>query len=408
MKSLRTSFTSSLVLIVFVSLLCPMGLGVSAARAQGSGKSLTVTGKAAGTDLKAQDEAKRDAKRNAVSQACGEYINAQTGVQDFEVKRDRILSTAAGYITDFKVQREWNDGQISYCEAFVTVSVGKFIVDWAAMFEHIREDVGNPRCVVVITEDNDIDDPIPPKINGVTQSKIENFFVKNNVQLMDKTTVDGVKKRDFDLAATEGDSARAAAMAAGFKADVLVMGQAEARRGGLVSLNGHDLYQWDITLTVRVFQADSGQMLASNTYKPIKPFMSTSPGASGDGGFTKLAEEKAPEILNDVAVAWKKKLTSYQIYEVQFDGCSRSDFTKKVTPALLALRGVQQGSEGVKLREFVNNTVNAQLYWAYDLNALANELESLSANGLSFEIVEQSGNRVRAKVITTMAPSGSP
>lgn len=389
---------SSIVHLVCVCI--AIGAGSASVRAQGSNKSVIATGKAAGVDLKAQDEAKKDAQRNAVAQACGEYINAQTGVEDFQLKKDRILSTAAGYITEFKVQREWNDGTYSYCEVFATVSVGKFIVDWAAMFEHIREDVGNPRCVVVITEDNDIDDLIPPKAGGVAQSKIENYFLKHNVQLMDKGTSDNVKRRDFELAATDGDSARAAAMAAGFKADVLVMGRAEARRGGRLSLDGHDLFQWDVTLTVRVFQADSAQMLASNTYRLSKPYTTASPGVSGDGGLARLAEEKAPDVLRDVAEAWKRRLTSYNIFQIQIDGCSRSLFTKTLTPSLLALRGVQQGSEGVKLKEFVNNTVNAELYWAYDLNALADALESLTLEGLTLEVVEQSGNRVRVKALT--------
>jgi len=48
-------------------------------------------GKAAGTDLTAQDKAKQDAKRNAVAEACGQFINAQTDVEDFEVIKDLLL-----------------------------------------------------------------------------------------------------------------------------------------------------------------------------------------------------------------------------------------------------------------------------------------------------------------------------
>ena len=48
-------------------------------------KRVEATGKAAGTDLKAADEAKMDAKRSAVEQACGLYINAQSQTENFEL-----------------------------------------------------------------------------------------------------------------------------------------------------------------------------------------------------------------------------------------------------------------------------------------------------------------------------------
>jgi hypothetical protein len=160
----------------------------------------------------------------------------------------------------------------------------------------------------------------------------------------------------------------------------------------------HALHSWDVTLNVRVIQADSAKLLASNTYRPKKPFTSTM-SASGDRGFEKLADEVAGQLLKDIAEAWKKRLTSHQVFDVQLEGCSRSDFRNKVAPALLKVRGVQQGDEGVKLREVVNNLVSAEVYWAYDLDTLADALESLAVEGMSFEIVEQSANRIRAKVI---------
>ena len=66
---------------------------------------------------------------------------------------------------------------------------------------------------------------------------------------------------------------------------------------------------------------------------------------------------------------------------------------------MLTMRGVQQGSEGVKLREAVSGQVSIDIYWAYDLNALADKLEMLSTDHLSLEIIEQSANRVVAKVL---------
>lgn len=366
--------------------------------AQSDVRSVTTTGRAAGTDVKAKDEARQDAKRNAVKEACGELINAQSRVQDFELKRDRILATAAGYLTDFKVTREWEENGISYCEIHATVSIGKFAVDWKAMFEHLKEDVDNPRCVIVILEDNDARDSRPPVVNGVCQSKMENYFLQHNVNLMDKGVSEGVRDRDVALAAANDDVAALAHRAAEFKAEVLVLGRAEARYAGAVELGGRSLHKWDATLTVRVVQADSSQILASNSYRPVRPFTTTMTG-SGDGALEKLVEEVAPQVLHDVAEAWKKRTTAYQVVPVAFEGVSRTDFRKKIAPALLQLRGVQQGDEGVKLREAVNDVVTAEIYWGFDLNLLTDTIEDMSVEGMAFAVKEQTGNRIVIKVL---------
>lgn len=368
-------------------------------------KSVTAIGQASGVDLKAKDEALQDAKRKAVQQACGELINAQSQVQDFEVKRDRILATAAGYLTSHRVVRQWVEGGISNCEIFATVSVGQFEVDWKAMFAHLREDVGNPRCVVIISEDPDIDDDNPAKLNGVAQSKIENYLLSHGVQLMDKGVSEDVKRRDETLAALADDVQRLAARAAEFKADILVLGRAEARRGGSTPVGSHAVFSWDLSLNVRVVQADSAQVIFSQTYRPQKPFTTTLAIGSGEAGIAALAEEKAPELLRDVAEAWKSRLTSHRVFQVTIDGCTRADFRQKIRPALLAVRGVDQGDEGVKLRELVNDTAVIEVYWSFDLDALADNLESLPLDGLQLTVVEQSGTRVRAKLET--APAGN-
>ena len=359
---------------------------------------ITALGKASGTDLSAQDRAKMDAKRNAVEQACGTVINAQSQTEDFQLKKDRILAGAVGYITGYDIKREWIEGNIAHCEIAARVAIGRFRVDWAAMFAHIREDMANPRCVIIIIEDNDVDDQRPAKLNGICQSQIENHFLKHGVQLMDQGVTENVRSRDADLAALNGDVNALAAHAAAFSADVLFYGRAEAKRGGAITIGEHTVNRWDVYLNVRAVQADSGQILVSGTYRPAKPYQSTS-AACGDDAFAQLADEVAGDILHDIAEAWRQGLTAHRIFRLQIDGCSRREFRRLVAPALAALRGVQRAEEGVKLREAVNNVIIAELNWAFDLNTLADAIEDLQVDGMAFEVDEQTANRIRCKVV---------
>jgi hypothetical protein len=100
-----------------------------------------------------------------------------------------------------------------------------------------------------------------------------------------------------------------------------------------------------------------------------------------------------------VAAAWKKGLTTHQIFRLTLEGLTRADFRQKVAPALMQLRNVLQGDEGVKMREAVNNVVSAEIYWSSDLNSLADALEDMSVAGMGFSVKEQSGNRLTVNVI---------
>lgn len=386
--------------LVALPLLCMLLAPAAApsARAQFNQR-VTAIGKAEGTGLKASDEAKQDAKRNAVEQACGVFINAQTEVENFQVIKDRILADVGGYLSDMRVIREWVEGGITHCEISAVVSVAAFERDWAA-FAQLREDVGNPRCVIVITEDNDVDDQNPPQVNGICQSKLENFFLSKGVMLMDKGVVEDVRQRDVDLAAVSGDTQALAARAAAFSADVLVYGNAEAKAGGPVELAGRNLYRWDIKLNVRVIQADSAQLLASNSYAPTKPWHSTT-AACGDDAFAKLADEVAEKVLRDVAEAWRKRAVNYRILPVIFQDCSWSDFTDRIAPALTQVRGVKQGAEGVRLREVVSNVATVDVYWSFDPMLLAKSIATLKVEGMRFDIIEQSHNRIVVKITRT-------
>jgi len=359
-------------------------------------KRVTATGKAAGTDVKAADEAKLDAKRNAVEQACGLFLNAQTQVEDYQTIKDRILGQAVGYIHEFKVVKEWTEDGKSFCTIDAVVSLADFERDWA-LFAHVKEDEGNPRCVIVILEDNDVDDTRPPKANGVCQSGMENFFLSKQVQLMDKGVSDDVRRRDLEVAAVNEDINKLAAAAASFKADVLVVGRAEAKAGGMVSVGGREVYRWDITLTVRAVQADSAQILTSNMYRPKKAYMSTSAGC-GDDAFVKLTEDVAPQVLKDIGEAWRQRATASRTCRVSWQSCSHKQF-KTIQGELAKVRGVERGEEGVRLRELVNDVVESEIEWKYDLNLLADTIEGLKIDGMSFEIVEQSANRINVKVV---------
>jgi len=352
-------------------------------------KIITIEGQAAGTDANAMEQAKQDALRRAVEQACETFITGQTKTKNYAAVYDKAMSLAAGYVTEFEVRERRVEGGISYCKITAKVSTAAFEKEWARLL-HTIEREGNPRCVVVVVEDNDPTDRTPPKTGGVVQGTLENFFLKKGVQLMDKSGSDEARARDVSLAAINDDVNKLAAMAAAFKADVVIRGVAEAKRAGTTDLAGRPVNKYSATLSVRAYHADSAQMLMSNSYTGV--LMSTLENA-GDEALKKCAEDNAGRILQDIGEAWRQRQNVRRICQVTLEGCTREDF-KAFETALRKVDGVQD----VRLKELVNSVCQAEVDWSYDLERLIRRIEELKIDGTSYVVTEQTHDRVTFKI----------
>lgn len=351
---------------------------------------ITIEGSAAGVNRNAMEQAKLDALRQAVERACGAFINAQAQTKNYAVVYDKVLAQPLGYVDSYDVlEQRVNDG-VSYCKIKATVSTASFEQEWARL-AHTVEAEDNPRCVVVVVEDNDADDANPPKTNGVAQSIIENFFLDKGVQLMDKGAADSGRNRDITLAAINDDVGKLAAMAASMRADVVIRGNAEARRAGSSSVAGRSVYKWNATLNIRAYHADSAQMLASNSYTYTHSTVKYE--GAGDEALRKCVEENAGKVLRDIGEAWRKRQTFRRSCQLTLTNCSRADY-KKFEAALRDVDGVQN----VRLRELVNETCQVDVEWSYDLERLIGRIEELTISDLKFEITEQTHDRATIRV----------
>ena len=352
---------------------------------------ITIEGRAAGTNANAMEQAQQDALRKAVEQACGTFISSQTKVKNYAAVYDKAMSFAAGYVNEFEVLERRTEDGISYCKVRAKVSTASFEKEWARL-RHTIEAEGNPRCVVVVVEDNDVDDLIGPKTNGVAQGIIENFFLEKGVQLMDKGASESSRGRDIALAALNDDIKKLAAVAASFKADVVIKGNAEARQAGTTQLGGKTVYKWKATLNIRAYHADSAQMLMSNTYPATRSTVNQTAG--GDEVIRKCAEDNAGKILRDIGESWRRRQNIRRVCQVTLENCSRRDY--KAFEA--GLRRVD-GAQGIKLKELVNNICQVEVDWSYDLERLIRRIEALEVPGTTYEVTEQTHDRVTLKLV---------
>lgn len=364
-------------------------IGVRTAYAFGA-REIVAEGRASGTNINAMEQAKQDALRRAVEQACGTFINAQSKTGNYALVYDKVISEPLGYIEEYKVLEERVADGVSCCKVRAVVSTASFEREWARL-AHTLVAEDNPRCMVVVVEDNGSSDPPRPRTNGIVQNTLENFFLDKGLRLVDKGAVDDRREREITLAALNDDVRQLAATAASLHADVIIKGNAEARRTGDAVVAGKSVYKWRATLNVRAYHADSAQMLMSQTYTTSHSSVAFD---GGDEALKRCVEQEAAKVLRDIGESWRKRQNVTRTIQIVLSDCSRADF-KSFEAALRKVDGVQD----VKLREMTSGVCQIDVDWSYDAERLAGRLDELKLPGMSLEITSQTHERLTVKLI---------
>lgn len=351
---------------------------------------VTATGKAAGDDEKAKDEAIAQALRTAVEEACGVFLTAQAKTDDYKAVYDKVIANAVGYVREHKVGKVTVEQGVTIASVRARVSTRKFEEDWASITHTVHQE-NNPRMVVAIVEAIHEAAGAPSyevKENGKVATIVESFFLAKGISLVDANTAAKTQKRDILLAAIKDDVDAVASLGARFSADVVVVGKAVAKFGKELRIGGQTMYQYTASLNVRVVQSDSARVLAVESFGPIT--VNTMQRGGEDKALDKLANDCAPKLLASVIEAWRKRANVSKTVELSITGM---DFNRWKTfrEEASKLRGVQ----AIRLREITQDVASIDIEYRYDNEGLADRLSELKS--VKLKVIEITSNRLRLK-----------
>jgi hypothetical protein len=351
---------------------------------------VTATGKAAGADDKARDEAIAQALRTAVEEACGVFLTAQAKTDDYKAVYDKVIANAVGYVREHKVDKVTVEQGVTIAKVRARVSTRKFEEDWASITHTVHQE-NNPRMVVAIVEAIHEAAGAPSyevKENGKVATIVESFFLAKGISLVDANTAAKTQKRDILLAAIKDDVDAVASLGARFSADVVVVGKAVAKFGKELKIAGQTMYQYTASLNVRVVQSDSARVLAVESFGPIT--VNTMQRGGEDKALDKLANDCAPKLLASVIEAWRKRANVSKTVELSITGM---DFNRWKTfrEEASKIRGVQ----AIRLREITQDVASIDIEYRYDNEGLADRLSELKS--VKLKVIEITSNRLRLK-----------
>ncbi|MGE0481924.1 MAG: hypothetical protein AB7Q17_15795 [Phycisphaerae bacterium] len=347
---------------------------------------------------RSRDDALKQALRRALEQAAGGQIDARSDTRDGVLLRGSIYSQASAIVRDYRVleERPRSDGVELTVEA--TVRPGAVASAWAEL-QHVLDQLGRPKIMVWI--DETIDGRRARE--SIVESRIEQMFLKAGFDLVERRAVAELRTRETADALDEQNAARAAQLAKDAGAHILIRGAASADRAGIADLYGVPAPHYNCTVQAKVYAADSGRLLASESL-PV-----TRAGARGDREYSPqaaaaaLARATFPDVdtprreppladrlFSAVMEQWSTQLTTGGDIDLEVEGLDFRGFAE-LRKTLADLPGVRS-VDGDFAKGIGSFRIKAQLTAA----ALAERLAARPFD-VQLEVVELKPTRIVAK-----------
>lgn len=297
---------------------------------------------AEGTGLGAnQDEALMAAKRDAVEKGIGMVLLSQSEVENFQLKRDIIITKTVGTVTSYETisKTRTSDGLIEI-KIKATLSKSTMRQDLAA-FNILIESMAKPRVMVLIDENN-------IGSNEPANQSAENAILKflkdpYDFNLIDPNVSLSIRSSKQKMAQLSGDLKAAVAIGTEHGAEVLITGSAISRVAEEISKNLGGMVSVQADLTLKAINCTSGRIIASENAHAAK--VHVSPQTAGNQAIAKAADQAIAKLLDSIIKDWQNQLNNGLPLTVRVTGVKVFRQKKAVIASLQGLSGVSTINE---------------------------------------------------------------
>lgn len=341
----------------------------------------------------ARENALSSAFRHAIEQVVGVMVQSKTVVQNSELLNDKIYSKSSGFIKTYNILSEVFEADACRVRLRTTVS--------AVKLEKSLNDVGllskkldKPRIAVIMTEQN-IGNDAPSNtlantsINaGISESVINDYLSKKGYNLVDRDTLAALARRSgVETLNNDQSSETALQIAAGGGAEVVIIGLAVAKAGTAV-LSGTNMRASQATVSARVVDADTAQLLAS--YSASSNAVHVNPSAGGAEALRKASKELAENLNRQIIAKWSKKVAGTRTARLTIQGVNFSDISDLRELLHNRVSCIEETIE----RGYRDGTLSLDVETTAKAREMADEIMTSNINGYRFRVISFSGNTV--------------
>lgn len=335
--------------------------------------------------VKAEEEAIRNAKRNAVEQGIGTFVASQTIVEKHKLISDKIFTKTDGYVKSYTKLSGKQDGEIYTVTIKAIVKCGDLKNDLIAI-GILKQQLKNPTIMVIGIEKfsgKELDQLIMGNI-------LNDKLLEKTFDLVDREQMEALSKRDVEGAMD--DLNLAATLARRFKADILISYKANVTNDGSEynSILKSNLNKATANITCKVVDSSSARLVCTETVRQLGT-SDGSPESAANRALeiagNLLSDKLIPKILN----AWQDRgFGAGQWIEVRITNIPFGE-QQKLISALRKTSGVNQ----VKDPQMENGVMMFAVQGNMTGSDLATKISELK--DFNLEIVSYAQNSVVAK-----------
>ena len=228
-----------------------------------------------GSSLSSRDNALRQAQRLAVEQAVGVFIHSRTEIENFALKKDKIMARTQGYITRFTILKEGKTGDIYKVRISAVVSLDKIKDDLTAM-RILMDSLERPKVMILIEEKYVNMDSMGMRF---TETELCSMLAARGFELVDKAQMEKIKTLAQDRQALAGNTDAAKSLGLHSGAQYVILGKAVVQDAGEAYPNS-GMKSLQANLQLKVIQTQTGLVLGSVVKNGVAAHISPLTGAT--------------------------------------------------------------------------------------------------------------------------------
>jgi hypothetical protein len=253
-----------------------------------------------------RDEALIAAKRDAVEKGIGMILLSQTEIENFQLKRDIVVTKTIGTVSKYDIISETknSDGAV---EIKIRARLSKTAMrEDLASFNILIESMNKPRVMVLIDEDN-IGTSEPA--NQSAETAVLGFLKDPyDFNLVDRSVTLSIKSSKQKMAELSGALTAAAAIGLQNGAEVLVTGTAVSRIAEGISQNLGGMVSAQADVTLKAINCATGRIIGSSSEHAAKVHIS--PQTAGNQAIARAAEKAAGKLLDMIIKDWQGQINN--------------------------------------------------------------------------------------------------
>ena len=281
---------------------------------------VTATGKALLSLPDHKKEALRDAMQNAVQKAVGVQVKSDALVQNFQLIHDRILFKSEGYVKQWRMVREQQEGDSYVVEIAASVGKGELNKDLylnGIDVEMIYDWIGKPRIVVLLPDYVDG----KKALTAFAQSEVETLFRAKGIMVLSNEQVKSIQQRDAAL--VFDNPKKAVALAQRFGAEIVIVGKCISAFSRELAIDSFKAVFYSSVLQVKAYNTANAQILMSATYTEQSGETDTSALGKTDASMRSIqnvVRSNAKDIVFQVVKHWTEGVNKPKMYQVIVSG----------------------------------------------------------------------------------------